>query len=88
VTPPKAGGVVPALGGGRPALDDEPRREPTHAKATPKRLPLEGMRIVDLSMGWAGPQATRHFADLGCDVIKVEAANIRTGGAASTIGRS
>ena len=34
--------------------------------------PLEGIRIVDLSMGWAGPLAARHLADMGADVIKVE----------------
>ena len=34
--------------------------------------PLKGIRIIDLSMGWAGPLACRHMADMGADVIKVE----------------
>ena len=33
---------------------------------------LEGIRIIDLSMGWAGPLAARNLADMGADVIKVE----------------
>ena len=32
---------------------------------------LKGIRIIDLSMGWAGPLAARNLADLGADVIKV-----------------
>ena len=34
--------------------------------------PLAGVRVLDLSMGWSGPLAGRHFADLGAEVIKVE----------------
>jgi crotonobetainyl-CoA:carnitine CoA-transferase CaiB-like acyl-CoA transferase len=38
-----------------------------------EKLPLRDVRIVDLTMGWAGPLATRHLADMGAEVIKIEA---------------
>src|SRR5262249_36624615 len=35
--------------------------------------PLEGLKVVDFSMGWAGPLCARTLADLGAEVVKIEA---------------
>jgi len=72
LTPPKRGGEAPRPGAHEPVWTAPASQRPEHP-APAGTLPLTGVRIIDLTMGWAGPTGARHLCDLGAEVIKVEA---------------
>ncbi len=71
-SPPKANGRAPFAGGSNSEALPPHQRRATRAAGAQDPLPLRGLRIIDLTMGWAGPTATRQMGDLGADIIKVE----------------
>jgi crotonobetainyl-CoA:carnitine CoA-transferase CaiB-like acyl-CoA transferase len=57
--------------GARPAIHHGDGRE-TDTSLSLARLPLEAIRVLDLSKAWAGPFAARFLGDFGADVVRVE----------------
>lgn len=64
---PASGAPVPALGS-----STVPTRDAIDRPPVTKRLPLEGVKVLDITCWWAGPSNTQILAAMGAEVIHVE----------------
>jgi crotonobetainyl-CoA:carnitine CoA-transferase CaiB-like acyl-CoA transferase len=66
-------GPSPGVGEHDGRIEPRPHPPPSRLEPRPSRLPLEGLRILDATLFWAGPSATQLLAALGAEVVHLEA---------------
>ena len=75
----RLGTSSPAPGVGEHTGQIEARRRPQPGAPSSGRLPMAGLKVLDMTSWWAGPAATGLFAALGADVIHVESIQVIDG---------